>query len=1017
MIDSNSNFHVPRSAFFVLFTLSGFAGLIYESIWSHYIKLFLGHAAYAQTLVLAIFMGGMAIGAWLCASRTKRWNNLLIRYAIAELLIGVLALIFHNVFVTTVGFAYDRVFPELGNPAVVDSFKWLLAGALILPQSILLGTTFPLMSAGIMRLYPQTPGSTLSMLYFTNSLGAAIGVLTSGFYLIEKFGMPGTLLTAGLINIILALVVWAAEKLRHMTKNSPDDHAPEVLVESRAPISVPQVPRMLALLLGASMLTGAASFCYEIGWIRMLSMVLGSSTHAFEIMLSAFIFGLAFGGLWIKRKIDTFQNVVGVLAFVLIAKGVFALATLPFYGYTFDLMKLTVDALTKTDFSYGLFNLSSHFISLAVMFPAAFCAGMSLPLITFALLNGGNGEAAIGKVYAWNTAGAIVGVVFAVHVGMPVLGLKNLIVAAASVDIAVAGALLVFVRHRDFSVSLPIAAAAGVIALSSAAMFVEFDLQKTSSGVYRHGRLRAAGTEIVFHKDGKTATVDVVKAGNSLAILTNGKPDAAIISGDDVSAGDEPTMVLLAVLPLAHKPDARKIANIGFGSGMTTHTLLGSLTIESVDTIEIEPAMVEGARSFGDSVKRAYTDPRSKIHFDDAKSFFAGRNEKFDVIVSEPSNPWVSGVSGLFSNEFYSRIKSYLKDDGLLVQWIQLYEIDSELVSSMLGALGNHFSDYVAYEVGSSDMVIVAVPKGMVPPLTRAPFDSALTASQLRRIGINDFRDLAIRRIGSKKHLQMAVNSFGIPANSDYFPIVDLRASRQRFLGHDALDFIQLAATPMPVMDLLERNAFTDVTSEGGNAALYSHRPQRAMVARNLHELLMTGTLAGGKLLGPDLVLRASYVRDGLITCVDQGRRINSFEFLFDIGALVSSHLSPADSSQVWKAIEASKCFSGLTATDREWIWLFKAVGRRDSIEIAERAEKLLTTDDRDSLVRKEYLLAAAMTAHIVNDRKFAAMTLWTKYGKQFIKTGKLNVQLRMLVAMAMANASSVGTQSDRKRL
>src|SRR5450759_781283 len=202
------NTGIPRSVFFLLFTVSGFAGLIYESIWSHYLKLFLGHAAYAQTLVLAIFMGGMALGARVCAGFTDRWRNLLLGYAAAELLIGIFALVFHWIFVGTTAFAYDSAFPSLGNPIAIDSFKWALAALLILPQSVLLGMTFPLMSGGIIRLYPGTPGSSLSMLYFTNSLGAAIGVLASGFYLLDRFGMPGTLLTAGLMNVGLALCVW-----------------------------------------------------------------------------------------------------------------------------------------------------------------------------------------------------------------------------------------------------------------------------------------------------------------------------------------------------------------------------------------------------------------------------------------------------------------------------------------------------------------------------------------------------------------------------------------------------------------------------------------------------------------------------------------------------------------------------------------------------------------------------------------------------------------------------------------
>ena len=140
--------HVPRSIFFALFTVSGFAGLIYESIWSHYLKLFLGHAAYAQTLVLALFMGGMAIGAWIASRYSGRWKNLLVGYALTEGVIGLAALAFHDIFVAATGAAYTSVLPALGSATAAALFKWSLAGALVLPQSILLGMTFPLMSAG-----------------------------------------------------------------------------------------------------------------------------------------------------------------------------------------------------------------------------------------------------------------------------------------------------------------------------------------------------------------------------------------------------------------------------------------------------------------------------------------------------------------------------------------------------------------------------------------------------------------------------------------------------------------------------------------------------------------------------------------------------------------------------------------------------------------------------------------------------------------------------------------------------
>src|SRR6516164_7017738 len=192
-----------------IFVISGFTGLIYESIWSHYLKLFLGHAAYAQTLVLAIFMGGMALGAWLVARYSTRLRHLLWGYLLVEALIGVCGMLFHRLFVAATDLSFATIIPALPAGLAINIYKWSLAALLVLPQSVLLGTTFPLISGGIIRRWPDRAGATLSTLYFTNSLGGALGVLVSGFVLIGLVGLPGTTLTAGLLNVVLALAVWA----------------------------------------------------------------------------------------------------------------------------------------------------------------------------------------------------------------------------------------------------------------------------------------------------------------------------------------------------------------------------------------------------------------------------------------------------------------------------------------------------------------------------------------------------------------------------------------------------------------------------------------------------------------------------------------------------------------------------------------------------------------------------------------------------------------------------------------
>ena len=261
---------MPRCAFYGLFIVSGFAGLIYESIWAQYLKLFLGHAAYAQSLVLAVFMGGMAVGAAAAGRFSERLVNPLLVYARVEAMIGLLALAFHSLFVALTDWSYAWLLPSLGNEALVLAGKLGVACLLIVPQSVLLGMTFPLMSAGLARAQPRAPGESIAMLYFTNSLGAAAGVLASGFVLIAWAGLPGTLRTAGILNLLIAATVWLLARPAH--------HAPLRSERSGADAA--------RALLAVAFFTGLASFVYEIGWIRMLTLVLGASTHSFELMLS-----------------------------------------------------------------------------------------------------------------------------------------------------------------------------------------------------------------------------------------------------------------------------------------------------------------------------------------------------------------------------------------------------------------------------------------------------------------------------------------------------------------------------------------------------------------------------------------------------------------------------------------------------------------------------------------------------------------------------------------------------------
>ncbi|WP_455376628.1 fused MFS/spermidine synthase, partial [Kaarinaea lacus] len=696
--------------FSLLFAVSGFSGLIYESIWSHYLKLFLGHAAYAQTLVLVIFMGGMAIGSWLSGVFTPRWKGLLIAYAIVEAVIGVFAVVFHETYDAFLHLAYSTILPSLDSATAVQIFKWLSASLLIFPQSVLLGMTFPLMTAGVIRCVPALKGRIVSTLYFSNSIGASLGVLVSGFLFIDWFGLPGTIKIAGLINILVAtLVVLLVKKYEIQPERLVVDQP-----QYREKVTV-KIDQRVAFYLSLAFATGLASFIYEVSWIRMLSLVLGSSTHAFEMMLSAFIFGLAMGSFWLRHRIDKLKDEVKFLAYVQLLMGFFALLTLPLYNSVFDAMQWVVSSVEKTDQGYSLFNISSHLLALLVMLPATFCAGLTLPLITHILLGSRYGEKSIGNVYASNTVGAIAGVVITIHLLLPGLGLKNTVAVGAAIDIAI-GVLILMRLMRDSrkmsTVKNVSPAVVAVVTLVVLVNWVEFDSYKMASGVYRHGNFYSSdNSELLFHKDGKTASIDLirVKATNEISIITNGKPDASInIDMNGAASPDEVTMILLAALPLSVNPGGKEAAVIGLGSGLSSHALVSSGMLQRVDSIEIEPAIVEAAKGYQPRVSSVYNSPISKIYIDDAKSYFSTHKKQYDLIVSEPSNPWVSGVASLFTEEFYSLVSRYLKEGGVFAQWLQLYEMDMPLVASVLKAISNQFDDYVVYAANSSDMIILA---------------------------------------------------------------------------------------------------------------------------------------------------------------------------------------------------------------------------------------------------------------------------------------------------------------------
>jgi spermidine synthase len=966
---------------FALFALSGFTGLIYESVWSHYLRLFLGTAAFAQSFVLAAFMGGMALGAWLASRWSARLKNLLATYGWIEAGIGVAALIFHEAYVALTGLSLDHVIPALGSPEAVEIYKYSLCAVLIVPQTVLLGMTFPLLSGAVIRRGPEASGHHLAMLYFTNSIGAAVGALASAFLLLGWLGMPGTMRLAGVLNLALAVTVLAIAR-----RGEPS--AVAAVPAGGAALSGNHIVR---LFLAGAFVTGLASFVYEIVWIRMLSLVLGSSFHAFELMLSAFITGLALGGLWIRRRIDHIADPVRYAGLIQLGMGLAALATIFIYHWTFDWMAWALAILQPNEAAYPVFNLFSHALAFAVMLPATFLAGMTLPLFTFVLLRGGRGERAIGQVYASNTLGAIAGVLLTVHFLVPETGLKLALVLGAAADMLLGTWLLrrsqaVFRRAHAFSALI-----LGMLAATTTARAEILEPERLASGVYRYGKAVPEDRRVFFYKDGKTASVAVRgSTRGSVSIVTNGKPDASISMDPSQPPGeDEYTMMLAGVLPLLIKPDAKTFANIGWGSGLTADVLVSHSGPREVDTIEIEPAMVAGARSFLPRNIRAYNDPRSHVFFEDAKSFFARHGKRYDVITSEPSNPWVNGVASLFTTEFYRDSKRYLAPGGVLVQWLQIYEFNDRLLASILAALGENFADYEVYAVNSVDLVVVAVAEGRVPPMGPLPQKESILVQVLARLGIKRAEDIGARKVGTKREISPLFAPLGAPANSDFRPFVQLEAPRARFQRTIADAIFSLAKAPLPILEMLGSSTTTYIRDP-----LPEFDSSPPVVAQSVALELERGLAAPS---ADPLRTKNENVRTALLTLKRRGALCGTepakaaIDKLQWAAEMTLAHLTPELGRALWSDPKWLGCGPGSLSTHvRDRLGVYAVVASRDARAMIERARKLLAGRIEGDDDWGRFLLLTAMLGGHASGEHEEADRIWKSYGPAFYPMGAI---------------------------
>jgi spermidine synthase len=655
-----------RALVLAFFFVSGLCGLLYEVVWIRVAGTVIGNTTFALGTVVGVFMGGLALGAWIGGRAADRRSGaaLLRLYGLLEAGIAVSAAA-----VPILIAASEPLFRVLWNAvgdvtAVYAALRVLLVGLVLVVPTTLMGATLPVLTR-----YFSDAGQA----YAINTLGGVAGALSSGLWLIPSIGLRATTLVAVGLNLAIAAAALALARGKSGT------------VEP----SLSQEPPPPRLVLAVSALSGFAALIYEVAWTRSLVLSLGSTVYAFTLILTAFILGLAVGSGVASRLIHRVKQPETVLAGIQALIGAAAIGLLPVLGgLPLGMVQEHGDLLRRTAWASAL-----------VVFIPTVLIGAVFPF-TFRMASGSDRTVgrSVAAVYTWNTIGSIAGSFAASFALIPVLGLASALRVAVTVNVGLAALLL---RRRLVAV---VPAALALVAW----LIPSWDDRVLASGAYLYGAQYAAAAK-ALHLDLRTylnreSTIEARywdaygltsvhrNEEGLLSIRVNGKADAS------TGPADMETQRTLGHLGMLHHPDPRRALVIGLGSGVT----LGAAArhpVKQLDCVEISSAGVLAAGHFASANEGVLQDPRVRLVVGDGRNAVQFSREPYDVIISQPSNLWISGMSTLFTREFFAMASQRLTSGGVFCQWIQAYRMPLDDFRSLLKTFFDVFPEGSLWEI------------------------------------------------------------------------------------------------------------------------------------------------------------------------------------------------------------------------------------------------------------------------------------------------------------------------------
>jgi len=760
------------AAIFVCFFLSGASCLIYEVVWLRWLVQLLGATALAVSTILATFMAGLALGSWVGGRLAARRRRPLVTYGILELAIGAYALVLPVLLqgvpaaLPYLGVTGDSSFENL------SLVRFALSGTLLLVPTACMGATLPVL-AQLAAPDPEVRGGRIGRLYAINTAGAVLGTATAGFVLLPVLGVTRTNAIAAALNGAVGLAAILAGRGR--------------VVHSGVPAPRPGTPRSgTRRLYGAALatvaLSGALALAYEVAWTRALSLVLGSTVYAFTIMLTTFLIGLASGSYLLARRVDRLAEPGRALVWVQLGIGIAAFGGL----FVLDELPYLFVRLFAMSAGHHALLLSLEFlVAGALILVPALLSGAVFPLALrlTAGAEGGTGQA-VGVLNALNTGGAIVGSFLAGFVLVPAVGIQGTLVVAILLNIGLTFALLVALPVRRSGVTTALAAALPLVAVAIPLVTPEWRPLLMASGVTISApRLQSLSRlefrqalerpRLLFYEEGLTTTVSVEMQARRIALRVNGKMDAS-------TGVDMPNQVLLGHLPILFHASPQDVLVIGFGSGVTVGSAL-DYPVRAVTVLELERAVIRASRWFGPVNGKPLEDPRTRVVVNDARGFLALTEERFDIIISEPSNPWITGAASLFTTNFFRNAKDRLRPGGIFGQWVQLYQLTPEMFRSIVATFHSVFPYVVVFRTSIGDTVLVGGerPLHLDHETLERRLGQSRVADDLRRIGISDAADLVALLVLDVDDIPRYAG--GAPLNTDDNAYLEFEAPRHLY--------------------------------------------------------------------------------------------------------------------------------------------------------------------------------------------------------------------------------------------